>query len=75
MTKREAWAWWLFAALVAVGCQGETVYTEDAGPTSERGEICFPSCRLGEVCTADNRCVVPTSPFRDAGFARDRGPD
>lgn len=74
MKRRDAWTWLLAAVLGAVGCQGE-VDLGDSGPMEERREICFPSCRLGEVCTADNRCVVPTSPFRDAGFARDRGPD
>jgi len=75
MNRRDGWAWLWAAALAGVSCQGEEVDYGDAGPMAERREICFPSCRLGEVCTSDNRCVAPTNPFRDAGFARDRGAD
>jgi len=74
MKRHDGWALLVASVLAGVGCQGEEVYS-DAGPADERGEICFPSCRLGEVCTSDNRCVAPINPFRDAGFARDRGAD
>ena len=75
MNRRNRWGCLLAAALGSVGCQGEETGLGDAGATEDRREICFPSCRLGEVCTPDNRCVTPTNPFRDAGFARDRGAD
>jgi|JI10StandDraft_1071094.scaffolds.fasta_scaffold1017405_2 hypothetical protein len=75
MKRRDRWEWVLAAALAGVGCQAEETGLGDAGASDDRREICFPSCRLGEVCTADNRCVTPTNPFRDAGFARDRGAD
>lgn len=73
MTRHDRRGWLLAAVIGLAGCQGEEVYTDAA--TEDRRLICFPSCRLGEVCTADNRCVVPTNPFRDAGFARDAGRD
>lgn len=65
MTRHDRRGWWLIGALALLGCQGEEEYVDAA--VEDRRLICFPSCRLGEVCTADNRCVVPTSPFRDAG--------
>lgn len=72
--RRGAWLGAVLAVGMA-GCGEPPIDTGDAGPIEERPEVCFPSCRLGEVCTRDNRCVVPTSPFRDAGFSRDLGRD
>jgi hypothetical protein len=63
------------AALGALGCSGSPEDDYDSGVDAGRREICFPSCRLGEVCTAANRCEVMTSPFRDAGPPLDRGRD
>lgn len=74
MTYSVRWVW-LIGALGAAGCSGPVAEDYDAGVSDARREICFPSCRLGEVCTASNRCEVPPSPFRDAGPALDRGRD
>jgi len=63
------------AAFGAFGCSGSPEEDYDSGVDAGRREICFPSCRLGEVCTAANRCEVMTSPFRDAGPSLDRGRD
>jgi hypothetical protein len=70
---------WRLALAVASGlgaadCSAP-VESYDAGTTDTGRLICFPSCRLGEVCTAANRCEVMTNPFRDAGAATDRGRD
>jgi hypothetical protein len=62
------------AALGLLGCSAPVEYY-DAATTDSGRLVCFPSCRLGEVCTAANRCEVATSPFRDAGTATDRGRD
>ncbi|MDB4929519.1 MAG: hypothetical protein JWM10_2003 [Myxococcaceae bacterium] len=72
------YSWRLVAAAVAArlaaACSAP-VEAYDAS-TSDTGRlICFPSCRLGEVCTAANRCEAMTNPFRDAGAASDRGRD
>lgn len=63
------------AALGALGCSAPPVEDYDSGVDAGRREVCFPSCRLGEVCTAANRCEVMVSPFRDAGPFVDRGGD
>jgi hypothetical protein len=63
----------LAAALVCAGCSSLPPEEHDAGASDSGRLVCFPSCRLGEVCTAANRCEVLTSPFRDAGAAADRG--
>lgn len=68
--------WLLIGAAVGVlGCSGAPDDGYDSGVDAGRREVCFPSCRLGEVCTAANRCEVMTSPFRDAGPPLDRGRD
>lgn len=66
---------WLAAAVVAAGCYPPPEEDYDAGASDAARLVCFPSCRLGEVCTAANRCEAMTSPFRDAGAASDRGRD
>lgn len=63
------------AALVGLGCSGPPEGDYDSGVDAGRREVCFPSCRLGEVCTAANRCEVMVSPFRDSGPPLDRGRD
>jgi hypothetical protein len=63
----------LAAVLGCIGCSAPAVEGYDSGVGDSRAEICFPSCRLGEVCTAANRCEVMTNPFRDAGTPLDRG--
>lgn len=67
--------WLVVTAVLGGGGCSDPVDDYDAGTPDARGEVCFPSCRLGEVCTAANRCVPMTSPFRDAGFTFDRGRD
>ncbi len=64
---------YLAAVLGCIGCSAPAVEGYDSGVGDSRAEICFPSCRLGEVCTAANRCEVMTNPFRDAGTPLDRG--
>ena len=43
------------AALGGLGCSAPPVEDYDSGVDAGRREVCFPSCRLGEVCTAANR--------------------
>lgn len=66
--------WMMMAAALGLGCSAP-VEDYDSGVDAGRREVCFPSCRLGEVCTAANRCEVMMSPFRDAGPTLDRGRD
>jgi len=63
------------AMLASVGCSAPPVEDYDSGLSDAARAVCFPSCRLGEVCAAANRCEVMVSPFRDAGVTRDRGRD
>ena len=71
-----AWRWWGMGALLgAAGCSAPPDEGYDSGRSDAARKICFPSCRLGEVCTAANRCEVRVSPFRDAGATVDRGRD
>jgi hypothetical protein len=63
------------AALAVAGCSSPAPEDYDAGHFDAARRVCFPSCRLGETCTAANRCVPTVSPFRDAGPAIDRGRD
>lgn len=67
--------WSVAAALAVAGCSSPAPEDYDAGPADAARLVCFPSCRLGETCTAANRCVPTVSPFRDAGPVTDRGRD
>lgn len=67
--------WLVLVTLGALSCSDPSVDYDAGGDDDVYRDRCFPSCLLGQTCTADNHCVATTGPFNDSGVAGDRPHD